>query len=115
MGTHYLPRNVKGEGRILFIFSPKALIYTCIAGGLGFVVYSILGAIGLGTVGMVLGVALAGIGFAIGTFKVPKVNAKAFRDIGGEKIDDVIKRYIKFQKKKNTIYVYKEAKEKEEN
>ena len=30
MGTYNLPRNVKGEGRILFIFSSKALIYTFI-------------------------------------------------------------------------------------
>ena len=28
MGTYYLPRNTKGEGRILYIFSTKALIYT---------------------------------------------------------------------------------------
>ena len=28
MGTYNLPRNVKGEGRILYVFSTKALIYT---------------------------------------------------------------------------------------
>lgn len=26
--AYQIPRNVKGEGRILFIFSTKALIYT---------------------------------------------------------------------------------------
>ena len=28
MGTYNLPRNVKGEGRILFIFTRKSLMYT---------------------------------------------------------------------------------------
>jgi len=28
MGTYEIPRNVKGEGRILFIFSTKSLILT---------------------------------------------------------------------------------------
>lgn len=30
--AYQIPRNVKGEGRILFIFSTKALIYTGIGG-----------------------------------------------------------------------------------
>lgn len=30
MGTHMIPRNTKGEGRLLFIFSNKALIYTVV-------------------------------------------------------------------------------------
>ena len=28
MGTYYIPRNLKGESRILLIFSVKGLIYT---------------------------------------------------------------------------------------
>ncbi len=28
VALHEIPRNVKGEGRILYIFSTKALIYT---------------------------------------------------------------------------------------
>ena len=32
MGTYNIPRNVKGEGRILFIFSTKALISTAVGG-----------------------------------------------------------------------------------
>ena len=43
--------------------------------------------------------------FSIGTFKVPKIgSSKFFRDISGENIDDIIKRYIKFKSKKNKIY-----------
>ena len=30
MGTYMIPRNTKGEGRILFIFSTKALIFTVV-------------------------------------------------------------------------------------
>ena len=41
MGTYNLPRNVKGEGRILFIFSAKALICTAIGGAIGLVFYLI--------------------------------------------------------------------------
>ena len=36
MGTYNLPRNVKGEGRILFVFSTKALIYSTIGAVAGF-------------------------------------------------------------------------------
>ena len=32
MGTHMIPRNTKGEGRILFIFSTKAMIFTAVGG-----------------------------------------------------------------------------------
>ena len=41
MGTYNLPRNVKGEGRILFVFSTKALIYTVVGIGIGFIFYLI--------------------------------------------------------------------------
>ena len=37
MGTYNLPRNVKGENRILFIFSTKSLIYTVVAAGIGLI------------------------------------------------------------------------------
>ena len=33
--AYQIPRNVKGEGRILFIFSTKALITTGIGAGIG--------------------------------------------------------------------------------
>lgn len=50
-------------------------------------------------------------GFIIGTFKFPKIGAKKFGDLSGEKIDDIILRYMKFQKKKNTVYVQKNTQE----
>lgn len=42
MGTYNLPRNVKGEGRILFVFTGKSLIYSVIAGGVGWLVFYLL-------------------------------------------------------------------------
>lgn len=107
MGTYNLPRNVKGEGRILFIFSSKALITTCIGGAAGLVFYFIFNLLGLKMVGMVITFIFAFIGFAIGTFKVPDANGlEITRKTGGENIDDVIKRYIKFKTNKKKYYVY---------
>ena len=50
---------------------------------------------------------LAVIGFAIGTLKVPETNAfEITKKTGGENIDDVIKRAIRFKMNRNRIYVY---------
>ncbi len=111
MATYNIPRNVKGEGRILYIFSTKALIYTFIGAIIGGIIYFIFDAIGMGTIGLLFIVGLGAIGFSIATFKIPKI--RALNDISGENIDEVIKRYIKFKSKKNKIYsIY--TKEKEE-
>ncbi len=107
MATHYIPRNVKGEGRILMIFSTKALIYTGIGVGIGFLFYLLFNAIGLLYVGIGLMILFGLIGFAIATFKIPDSTAFKFtQKLGGEKIDDVIVRALKFKLKKNKIYVY---------
>ena len=106
MNTYNIPRNVKGEGRILFIFSTKALIYTAIGAGIGFAIYFILSLIKMDFLGYIFIVLFGLIGFAIATFKMPNSNAFAItRDTGGENIDDVIMRYAKFKMNKNRIYV----------
>ncbi len=107
MGTYNLPRNVKGEGRILFIFSTKSLITTCIGGAIGLVFYFIFKILGLTLVGIVITLILALIGYAIGMFKIPDANGlEITRKTGGENLDDVIKRYIKFKKNNKKLYVY---------
>ena len=109
MGMYMIPRNTKGEGRILYIFSTKALIYTVICGVIGLPFYWIFKLINLYIVGIVIIVLLALIGFCVGTFKIPNTDAfKVTRLVGGENIDDVILRYIKFKKKRNKIYITKE-------
>lgn len=115
MGTYMIPRNTKGEGRILFIFSTKALIYTAIGGGIGVPFYYMFKSIGLSAIGILLIGILALIGFICGTFKIPDSGAfKVTRLVGGENIDDVILRYIRFKKKKNKIYITKEEEIKDE-
>ena len=112
MGTYNVPRNVKGESRLLFIFSVKSLITTCIGGAIGLIFYLIFSSIGLGFVGIIITAALALIGYVIGMFKIPDSSGLAIsRKVGGENIDEVIKRYIKFKRKKKKIYVYMDTKE----
>lgn len=111
MGTYNLPRNVKGEGRILFIFSSKALIYTFIGVCIGLVFYLIFSLIDLSVVGLVIAGFLGLLGFMIGTFKMPDSTAfEITKKTGGENIDDVILRFIKFKLQKNKIYVYQDIK-----
>ncbi len=108
---YQIPRNVKGEGRILYIFSTKALIYTAVGGGIGLVFWWIFKTIGVQPVGIAILIICALLGFTIGTFKIP--NSVAFeitRKTGGENIDDVIMRWLRFKfKNKKKIYVYTEG------
>ncbi len=108
MGTYNLPRNVKGEGRILFIFSTKALIYAAVGAGVGLIFYFVLSLIKMKLIGLIIVLALGLLGFIIGTFKIPTGNAfEITKKTGGENIDEIIKRAIKFKMQKNKIYVYK--------
>lgn len=107
MGTHYLPRNVKGEGRIFFIFSTKGLITTSIGAVIGLIFKYLFDLIGLGTVGTIITIIFALIGYAIGMLKVPNTEGlEITRKTGGENIDDVIIRYIKFKSNKKKYYIY---------
>ena len=112
MGTYNIPRNVKGEGRILFVFSTKALIYSgigALAGGFFYIIFNLLG---ITIIGIIFVVLFALIGFAIGTFKVPNLNKfEITQKTGGENIDDLIKRAVKFKMKKQKYYIYDYTKE----
>ena len=111
MGTYNVPRSVKGEGRILMVFSYKALIYSVLGGAIGIPLYLIFSILGMNFVGVICIAVFAIIGFGIGTFKVPETNAfEITKKTGGENIDDVIKRAFKFKMQKNKIYVYEEEK-----
>lgn len=111
MGTYNLPRNVKGEGRILFVFTGKSFIYAIVGGGAGLLFYFIFSLVGLKMVGILITLLFALIGFAIGTLKMPEISGLAFtKKVGGENLDDIIKRAIKFKTKGSKIYVYKEGK-----
>jgi hypothetical protein len=113
MGTYNIPRNVKGEGRILFIFSTKSMIYTVIGIGISLPIYFILSAFKMYLIGIVITGAFALAGFSIGTFKIPEIGVLKFtKKVSGENIDDVIKRAIKFKKNGSKIYLYTKEEEK---
>ena len=108
MQIHEIPRNYKGESRILSVFSIKALVYTGVSGLVGGgIFYLIFRLIGLEMLGIGAVILFGIIGFCIGTFKIPDTKKFKFTEqTGGESIDDIIKRWIKFKQKKNKIYVY---------
>lgn len=107
MGSYYIPNNkLKGESRILYIFTTKSLIYTAIGGLIGLVFYTILSGMGLKNVGIGILVVLALIGYGIGTIKFPSSGtSKIAKNVGGDAIDTVIMNYIKFNKNKK-LYTY---------
>ena len=109
MGTYYIPRNYKGETRILYIFSTKSLITTAAGAFIGAVFYFIFKSISLEKVGFIIMAVLALIGYIIGAVKIPTIaSIPVTKKIGGEPISEIILRYIKF-KKKRKIYTYFES------
>ena len=76
-------------------------------GGIGLIFYYLFSLIKLTYIGIVITILFGALGFAIGTFKVPNTsNFYITRKAGGENIDDVILRAIKFKQKKKRLYVY---------
>ena len=114
MGTYYIPRNVKGESRILYIFTVKSLITTLIGGAVGFLFYIIFAMIaGLQTLGWIMVGVFGVIGFVVGAVKIPTIaGLPVTKKIGGESIDQIILRYMKF-KKTRKIYVYTKEEKKD--
>ena len=111
MATHYIPRNVKGEGRFLYIFTTKSLITTFVGGMVGLLLYYIFKMVGLNIVGLILLGLFALLGFAAGTVKIPAITGLKFtKNIAGDSIDDIIIRFVKFKMNKK-IYTYTKEEE----
>lgn len=106
MGTYYIPRNVGGESRILYIFTVKSLIVTAgfaLVGAFFMMIFSMLG---LKIVGIIIMALLALIGFGISSIKIPTLGGLKFtKKVGGDSLDEIILRYIKFRRNKK-LYVY---------
>ena len=112
MQTYNLPRHVKGEGRILFIFTPRSIVYTAAFAIVGLLLYILFKSMELKLIGIILFAIFALIGFAIGTLKVPGIIGISWaKKNAGERLDDILKRAIDFKRKGNKIYIY----DKEEN
>lgn len=107
MGTHKIPRDVSGESRILLIFSWKALLYTFIGAIIGLPFFFLFSHINMFMVGIIFLAVFALLGFSIGTFTVPDMEAfEITRKTAGLKIDEVIKTGVRFKLKGKKVYVY---------
>lgn len=112
MGTYTIPRNLKGETRILYIFSVKSLITTAAGALIGLVFYFIFATLlGIQALGVTLLAIFALLGFGIGSIKIPTLSGLPFtKKIGGESLDEIIKRYILFKMNRKS-YSYSITKE----
>ena len=114
MGTYYIPRNYKGETRILYIFSIKSLITTAIGAGIGSIFLFLFSALALKNIGIIIMAVFAVMGYIIGAVKIPTiVGIPVTKKIGGEPISEIIIRYVKF-KKTRKMYTYCQSNTKEE-
>ena len=106
MGTYYIPRNLRGETRIFYIFTIKSLISTACGIVFGLIFFLIFSILGLRIVGIIITALCGLIGFSIGAFKIPTIaGIPVTRKIGGEPVTEIITRWIKFHKNKK-MYVY---------
>ena len=112
MGTYYVPRNYKGESRILYIFTAKSLITTGVGALIGSVFFVIFGMVlGYTTPGLIIMGVFGILGWAYGASKIPTISGIAVtKKVGGESLDEIINRYIKF-KAKRRIYSYSDTKD----
>ena len=105
--TYPVPRNVKGESRVLIIFSIKSLLFTVAFGLVGVLFYFVFAAFGLTMAGLIAVGVCAIIGWIVGTLVIPDSPLMGkFRKAGGEAISDIILRAITFRKRKK-IYLYR--------
>lgn len=114
MGTYTIPRNLKGETRILYIFSIKSLATTAIGVAVGSIFYLIFGImLNMQVVGLIIVGIFGLIGFIVGAVKIPTISGIPMtKKIGGESLDEIIRRYVVFkaQNKKYAYYITKEDK-----
>ena len=106
--SYMIPRDTKGEGKILMIFSKKAFLLTIGLAAIALVtIYPICAIFGASLIGMASVLLFGLIGFIIGTFKMPdSQNFEILRKTGGENIDEILTRLIKFKMSGKKIYLY---------
>lgn len=108
MGTYYIPRNYRGESRILYIFTVKSLITTAVGAMIGSIFFFIFKSIDMTPIGLGIMAFFGLIGYIIGALKIPTIVAIPItKKIGGEPVGEVILRYMKFRKKENCMYIQK--------
>lgn len=106
--TYYVPRSVKGESRLLYIFTIKSFLCTLVVGLIGALIWYIGGNyFNMGIVpGIIVTLIFGALGFCFGALKIPDIPMMGvFRKAGGENISDIVFRFLTFKRKKK-IYVY---------
>ncbi len=106
--TYYVPRSVKGEGRILYIFTMKSLAVTILTGLIGVGIWLLFdNLIGIGLIpGLIITGIFGAIGYVFITIKIPDIPMMGvFRKAGGEYLSNILLRFITFKSRKR-IYIY---------
>ena len=112
MGTYYIPRNLGGETRILYIFTVKSLLTTGVGALIGSIFFLLIGLmLGEKTIGLIILAIFALLGWIYGAVKIPTVGGIAItKSVGGESLNEIINRYIKFKMNKKVYTSTKEEK-----
>lgn len=107
MGSYYIPNNkLKGESRILYIFTGKSLIATGIGIAFGSIFYFLIKSFGHPYIGFLIMILFGVIAYLIVTIKIPTMGTtRLTKNVGGESLDQIIKEYVVF-KKNRKIYSY---------
>lgn len=112
--SYYVPRSVKGESRILYIFTIKSFIVTLIFGLVGAGIWFLLNSLNVElelVPGLIIVGICGGIGYALSTVVIPDVPMMGpLRKAGGENIGSMLLRLITFRKRKK-IYLYNHKRE----
>ena len=106
--SYMIPRDTKGEGRILMIFTKKSFLGTVLGASIALItIYPICAIFGAPLIGWI-GVLIFGlIGFIITALKMQNSsNFEILRKTGGENIDEILLRLIKFKKGGKRVYLY---------
>lgn len=106
--TYTVPRSVKGESRLLYIFSIRSFIATAAFGIVGFLIGSLLSLIGAGGLIKVIMAGIFGlIGYGMATLVIPDTPIVGnLRKAGGEQVGEILLRIITFKRRKK-IYIYR--------
>lgn len=107
-GSYYVPRSVRGESRILYIFTIKSFAITLAFGLIGWLISYLIGLVvpmGIVATLIVIGI-FGGIGYALASVTIPDIPMMGpLRKAGGENIGAMIIRALTFKNKKK-IYLY---------
>lgn len=111
MNTYLIPREMNDENRFLF-FTKVSAIFTLVGVGIGsvlyipfYIFYKALNIAMINYIGIAILIIVSVAFWALGTFKIPEINAFAiFKKTGGESVYDILKRVWKFRKSKKIYY-----------